>query len=142
MARVVKSTLEEHGIGLESTWDEVQDQFEKDYYVGCFTDGENADYMWKEYVSGDGVCIWFVPDYSRVHRIVYDDYLADADDLRNKYRVILYRAAVEEYKSFHQDFSDVVRESVNLSIMSFFTKKPSYEKEREWREVVTPSPGD
>lgn len=142
MARVVKSTLEEQGADLESIWDGTQNRLENDYFVGCFTDGENADHMWREYALGDGICIWFEPDYSKIHRIIYADYLAKADELRDEYRAILYRAATERYESFHQDFSEAVRESVNLSMLSCFTKKLPFVGEREWREVVLSSCGD
>ncbi len=123
MSRIVEAVLEERGMDIGSTWDKIQSLIERDYFVGCFTDGKSPDHMWREYARGDGVCIWFEPDYSKIHRILYQDYLASADELRVGYRQMFSRIGTEEQDSFWQDLGDLTRDVIDLAIMSFYTKK-------------------
>ena len=126
---------------LKSRWESLQDSLNDCFFIGCFSDGSNPEYMWKKYSHDNGVCVWFEPDYSVLRRIVYEDYLLESDHLRRKYNDLMYRLSVENYSVVEDDIKNAVEELVNLSIMSFYTKKPEFFKESEWRAVIPKSPG-
>lgn len=135
-ARIVKSMLEEQGIDILSIWDRVQDSMEDNFFIGSFSDGSNPEYMWHKYANDDGVCVWFEPDYSKLKVIVYSDYLAEADKLREDYSEMMLRLAKEGFGTIKGDIESLTKEIIDLSYMSFYTKKPDFDKETEWRELV------
>ncbi len=135
-ARVLKSVLEEKNIDILSIWNKIQDDMENCFFIGSFSDGEKSEHMWHEYAKDDGVCVWFEPDYSKLKVIVYSDYLAEADDLRHRYTDMMLRIANDNYETLKDDLESLTKEIINLSYMSFYTKKPGFDKETEWRHLV------
>ena len=140
-ARIIHETFRDEKLDVHSVWDKVQDVLEKTYYIGCFTDGKYPEKMWHDYANDDGVCVQFVPDYTDLHRVVYADYLAEAGHLRKHFMDMMIRLSKERYQDLIQDLEDLVRKNIELSIMSFFTKKPQYDEETEWR-ILVPSDTD
>ncbi len=136
-ARILKAMLEEQNLDIISIWNSVQDAMENNVFIGSFSDGNNPDYMWHEYAKDDGVCVWFEPDYTKLKLVVYSDYLAKADDLREKYGQMMLRIAKEGFDSIKDDLESSTKEIINLSHMSFYTKKPVFDKETEWRQLVS-----
>ncbi|WII08080.1 hypothetical protein PED39_02465 [Methanomassiliicoccales archaeon LGM-RCC1] len=136
-ARILKAMLEEQNLDIISIWNSVQDAMENNVFIGSFSDGNNPEYMWHEYAKDDGVCVWFEPDYTKLKLVVYSDYLAKADDLREKYGQMMLRIAKEGFDSIKDDLESSTKEIINLSHMSFYTKKPEFDKETEWRQLVS-----
>ena len=136
-ARILKSMLEEQCLDMLSIWNRVQDAMENNVFIGCFSDGKNPDHMWQKYAKENGVCVWFEPDYSKLKVIVYSDYLAEADNLREKYDKMMLRIAKEGFDSFKDELESLTEEIINLSYMSFYTKRPDYDKETEWRQLTS-----
>ena len=135
-ARILKSMLEEKKIDILSIWNNVQNHMENSIFIGSFSDGSNPEHMWHKYAKDDGVCVWFEPDYSKLKIIVYSDYLAEADDLRQRYSDMMLRIAKEGFDSLKDDLESLTKEIINLSYMSFYTKRPDLDKETEWRQLV------
>ena len=71
-----------------------------------------------------------------MNRIVYSEYLAKADDLRESYYKMMFRLTKEEFSSLKDDLVSMMEEAIKLTYMSFYTKDPKYGKETEWRLVV------
>ncbi len=136
-ARILKAILEEQNLDIISIWNNVQDMMENNIFIGSFSDGKNPEYMWHKYAKDDGVCVWFEPDYTKLKLVVYSDYLAEADNLRNQYSQMMLRIAKDGFDSFKDDLESSTREIVSLSHMSFYTKKPEFDKETEWRQLVS-----
>ena len=136
-ARIYKTILADNGLDINSTWVRVQDSLEKNFFVGCFSDGANHEHMWHEYAKDRGVCVWFEPDYSKLNVITYSDYLAEADALRVRYDQMMFRLAKEHFDDVKDDFINLMKEVIDLSYMSFYTKKPDFDKETEWRQIVS-----
>ena len=140
-ARIMKTILMEHHLDIGSVWDKVQDIMGNCYFVGCFSEGKNPEYMWNKYAPEGGICVWFRPDYSNLHKVIYSPFLARADDLRRRNRELMYRMAKEEYDTVQPEFESLVKEIIDLSILSFYTKKPANDKDDEWR-ILLPSVDD
>jgi len=142
-ARILKGLLEEQHLDIKGIWDQHQQKMCDDYFIGCFSDGQYQDHLWEKYAHGDGICVWFEPDYSQIYRVNYTHYHAKADDLRHRYMELMKRLALENYEDVYPEMESITKELVNLSILSFYTKKPVNDNDldSEWRMVV-PAPKD
>jgi len=47
-----------------------------------------------------------------------------ADNLRKQFTAMMVRISKEKYRDLLPDIEDLVKRNIELSIMSFFTKKP------------------
>lgn len=140
-ARILKGILEEQHLDIKGIWDQHQKKMCESYFIGCFSDGQYQDHLWEKYAHGDGICVWFEPDYSQIYKVNYNHYHAKADDLRHRYTELMKRLALEDYEDVFPDLESITKELVNLSILSFYTKKPVNDNDldSEWRMVV-PAP--
>jgi hypothetical protein len=135
-ARIIKGMLEEHDIDIVSIWNKVQNIMERHYFIGCVSDGSFPDHMWHKYAMDDGACVWFEPDYAKLKKIIYEEYLAKADDLRKKYSELMIRIATSKYEEISKELESLTKELIDLSVASFYTKKPDNYEDTEWRQIV------
>ena len=137
-ADILIDSLKEEGLSFDILFSKINSVVENDFFIGCYTDNTDPEYMWQEYAQDDGICIELETTGLRIYKVLYKDYLEQYRVLIDQYRKLMVEISLKQFEDLKSQLKEMIEKIMVLTFLCFYRKNETgnYPKEGEWREII------
>lgn len=137
IANVLSDTIPPNLIDYDEFENNLDNKLNSNFLIGCFSDKPNDDMLWKVRACDYGVCIVIRPRPTDCFiRILYRDYICDYSKLKESFKNLTNSMKMGIVPDIDNQFNNLKKTWITLSLMTIFRKNRCWEFESEWRIIL------